>query len=311
VRGAIQGLDLGLMGDPVEFEGVNAATSSLPVGGRQIVLLIDAGQPFVVNPRGPSHRRACMVAIATHALAILSLYAAEGRYGACATPGLRFASTSPVGEDLAERIDEIIDATLREQPPSALRYEHPLDASAWSFEPEDVEPGPPDEVGPLRLVWEHRVRGDHEGAFAYRYLLRAAADLPPGERRLSVAPGAGLLFEYPADRLTRRLRAERVCVYRAGRRDEDCGGFASSATATASAQGSAPPTVTARGTSTGTPTGGLTSTATPRPSAPPPTRVPPTAATTPTSPVASPKGTPTMAPKRFTLHLPRVILGDS
>jgi hypothetical protein len=266
IRSLVADLARPLGGAPHRYLGITAGSGLMPPGGRQFLLLVDAGQPF--RPVTTEQVDYCRLVRSRHGLAVLSLHAAERRYADCPTPGLFFESISPAGEDLPERIDAIIDAILREQPPTALRYEHPLEIGTWNYEPEGVAPRPPDEDGPRRLAWEQPLRDGREGEFVFRYRLRSAADLAPGELRLSADPGAWLLFDYPEDRITRRLRAEWVCVYRAGRRDEDCAEFVpgqppTPTLPTRTSTLTTTPTPTARPSST--PTSTLTPTSTPPP----------------------------------------------
>ncbi len=311
VRAAIGRLEEPMDGDPRQFTGLQAAVGNMPAAPRRIVLLVDAGQPF--QNRGDENTGACFSATASLALAIVSLPAAERRYAGCATTGLFFESHSPAGADLAEIIDAIVDATLREQAPTSLRYEHPLDDDAWTLESSGVLPRAPDEASPHWIAWTESVRPAREGTLAYRYQLRAAADLTPGEHALAAAPGPGLISLFRADRVIDRFRAERVCIYREGRKDDDCGSFAANATATAAARSSgSSPTPAATETPNGAPpdaTSTPTRTATPMRTSIPTRTLTPTRSPSSATPTDVRPTVPSLS-AGYLLYLPRLIRTD-
>lgn len=205
-----------------------------------VMLIIDAGSIECVGVPAPqddaSVGDACNAAKSEKNIVILvALQASQGRLNGCNSRGWYFRSSSEAGNDLPGLFTQIRDQLLEGKKPQTTAYNDYLQPAYFQYQDLSGIPRDPDTVVfGTDLAWEENVsRSNPRASFRYTYKVDTLQGSGGIITPITIDPGPDLQYYYAngtSDQLL--LENETVCIYRPGRRDQDCGAFESGMTAT-------------------------------------------------------------------------------
>lgn len=215
-----------------------------PVPG--VMILIDAGSPGCQGAPPPQEaglEQACNAAKAEgNVLALVSLEAAQGRLRGCNSRGWYWRSGREDGSDLPAIFEQIRDQLLFSKRPSETHYNDFLQTAYFEYVFGSGIPRDADNIFfNSDLTWEEPVPQNPVGAYQYEYKVQTLVGSGGAVSPITIAPGPQITLYY-ADGASNRVLLENqdVCIYRSGRREQDCGPFEASLTATAVASAATP-----------------------------------------------------------------------